>query len=194
MANRTVKDAVTVKGTNPQYLIEKIIRSRIYESKYWKEYCFALTGKSHCQSDSHSDWVSDCDCECECESLSQSQVSQSESHSVTLTQLHSQSITDSVTESVNGSVNHSHTHWLTWLWMIHGGLTQSSDWVTQSVTEYSSKLPRVTTKSSYDVMSQSVMLRVKQFSHSDSVLKCIDPSSEWVIDGTCNIPFTFFQG
>ena len=26
MANRTVKDAVTVKGTNPQYLVEKIIR------------------------------------------------------------------------------------------------------------------------------------------------------------------------
>lgn len=45
MANRTVKDAVTVKGTNPQYLIEKIIRSRIYESKYWKENCFALSGK-----------------------------------------------------------------------------------------------------------------------------------------------------
>ena len=28
MANRTVKDAHTVKGTNPQYLVEKIIRSR----------------------------------------------------------------------------------------------------------------------------------------------------------------------
>ena len=26
MANRTVKDAHTVKGTNPQYLVEKIIR------------------------------------------------------------------------------------------------------------------------------------------------------------------------
>ncbi|VDN59077.1 unnamed protein product [Dracunculus medinensis] len=45
MANRTVKDAVTVKGTNPQYLIEKIIRTRIYDSKYWKEECFALTGE-----------------------------------------------------------------------------------------------------------------------------------------------------
>lgn len=45
MANRTVKDAHTVHGTNPQYLVEKIIRSRIYESKYWKEHCFALTGK-----------------------------------------------------------------------------------------------------------------------------------------------------
>ena len=45
MANRTVKDAHSVKGTNPQYLVEKIIRSRIYESKYWKEECFALTGE-----------------------------------------------------------------------------------------------------------------------------------------------------
>jgi pre-mRNA-splicing factor 38A len=45
MANRTVKDATTVKGTNPQYLIEKIIRTRIYESKYWKEECFALSAE-----------------------------------------------------------------------------------------------------------------------------------------------------
>ena len=44
MANRTLKEAVSVKGTNPQYLIEKIIRTRIYDSKYWKEECFALTG------------------------------------------------------------------------------------------------------------------------------------------------------
>jgi len=45
MANRTVKDALTIKGTNPQYLVEKIIRSRIYDSKYWKENCFALTAE-----------------------------------------------------------------------------------------------------------------------------------------------------
>ncbi|NXJ23888.1 PR38A factor, partial [Dicrurus megarhynchus] len=44
-ANRTVKDAVTIKGTNPQYLVEKIIRTRIYDSKYWKEECFALTAE-----------------------------------------------------------------------------------------------------------------------------------------------------
>jgi pre-mRNA-splicing factor 38A len=45
MANRTVTDAKTVKGTNPQYLVEKIVRTRIYECKYWKEQCFALSGK-----------------------------------------------------------------------------------------------------------------------------------------------------
>merc|ERR1719208_62340 len=38
-------DAMSVKGTNPQYLVEKIIRSRIYDSKYWKENCFALTAE-----------------------------------------------------------------------------------------------------------------------------------------------------
>lgn len=43
MANRTDKGAHTVKGTNPQYLVEKIIRTRIYESRYWKEECFALS-------------------------------------------------------------------------------------------------------------------------------------------------------
>ncbi|XP_064605653.1 pre-mRNA-splicing factor 38A-like [Liolophura sinensis] len=45
MANRTVKDAHSVKGTNPQYLIEKITRTRIYECRYWKEECFALTAE-----------------------------------------------------------------------------------------------------------------------------------------------------
>ncbi|CAH0714902.1 unnamed protein product, partial [Brenthis ino] len=45
MANRTVKDAKSIRGTNPQYLIEKIIRSRIYDCKYWKEECFALTAE-----------------------------------------------------------------------------------------------------------------------------------------------------
>ena len=45
MAKRTVKDAQTIKGTNPQYLVEKIIRSRIYDCKYWKEECFALTSE-----------------------------------------------------------------------------------------------------------------------------------------------------
>ncbi|OAF69654.1 Pre-mRNA-splicing factor 38A [Intoshia linei] len=45
MSNRTVKDAVSIKSTNPQYLIEKIIRCRVYNSRYWKEDCFALTSE-----------------------------------------------------------------------------------------------------------------------------------------------------
>ena len=45
MANRTLKDAKSIKGTNPQYLVEKIIRTRIYDCQYWKEECFALTGE-----------------------------------------------------------------------------------------------------------------------------------------------------
>ncbi|KAF9158952.1 hypothetical protein DFQ26_007082 [Actinomortierella ambigua] len=43
MDNKTVSDAIAVHGTNPQFLIEKILRTRIYESKYWKEQCFGLT-------------------------------------------------------------------------------------------------------------------------------------------------------
>jgi len=43
MANRTAKDAHSIRGTNPQYLVEKIIRTRIYDSLYWKESCFALS-------------------------------------------------------------------------------------------------------------------------------------------------------
>uniref|UniRef100_A0A914HC58 Pre-mRNA-splicing factor 38 n=1 Tax=Globodera rostochiensis TaxID=31243 RepID=A0A914HC58_GLORO len=46
MANRTARDAHTVKGTNPQYLIEKIIRTRIYDSLYWKEQCFGLSAET----------------------------------------------------------------------------------------------------------------------------------------------------
>uniref|UniRef100_A0A8I5UHP6 Pre-mRNA-splicing factor 38B n=1 Tax=Pongo abelii TaxID=9601 RepID=A0A8I5UHP6_PONAB len=42
MANSTLKDEHSVRSTNPQYLVEKIIRTRIYESKYWKEECFGL--------------------------------------------------------------------------------------------------------------------------------------------------------
>ena len=52
MANRTVKDAVSIKGTNPQYLIEKIIRTRIYDARYWKEDCFGLTGRDLNHKDS----------------------------------------------------------------------------------------------------------------------------------------------
>ena len=44
MANRTQKDVQTIKGTNPQFLVEKIIRLRVYDCKYWKEECFGLTG------------------------------------------------------------------------------------------------------------------------------------------------------
>ncbi|NWT81442.1 PR38A factor, partial [Lanius ludovicianus] len=45
MANRTVKGAHGIHGTNLQYLVEKIIRTRIYESRYWKEECFGLTAE-----------------------------------------------------------------------------------------------------------------------------------------------------
>jgi len=46
MANRTDPTAISVHGTNPQNLIEKIMRNRIYASNYWKEHCFGLTAET----------------------------------------------------------------------------------------------------------------------------------------------------
>ncbi|KAJ8076831.1 hypothetical protein PM082_001254 [Marasmius tenuissimus] len=46
MANTTVRDAKSIHGQNPQYLVETVIRNRIYEANYWKEHCFALTAES----------------------------------------------------------------------------------------------------------------------------------------------------
>jgi len=46
MANTTVSGAQAIHGQNPQFLVETVIRNRIYESTYWKEHCFALTAES----------------------------------------------------------------------------------------------------------------------------------------------------
>jgi pre-mRNA-splicing factor 38A len=46
MANRTDAGAVSVHGTNPQYLVEKIVRLKIHASAYWKEHCYALTAET----------------------------------------------------------------------------------------------------------------------------------------------------
>ncbi|EJD06111.1 PRP38-domain-containing protein [Fomitiporia mediterranea MF3/22] len=46
MANTTIKGALAIHGQNPQFLVETVIRNRIYECQYWKERCFALTAES----------------------------------------------------------------------------------------------------------------------------------------------------
>ncbi|OCH95265.1 PRP38-domain-containing protein [Obba rivulosa] len=46
MANTTVRGAQAIHGQNPQYLVESVIRNRIYEAPYWKEHCFALTAET----------------------------------------------------------------------------------------------------------------------------------------------------
>jgi pre-mRNA-splicing factor 38A len=46
MANRTDRGARQIKGMNPQFLLETIIRNKIYGSIYWKEKCFALTANT----------------------------------------------------------------------------------------------------------------------------------------------------
>jgi pre-mRNA-splicing factor 38A len=43
MANRTDPLAAAVHGTDPQNLMEYIVRQKIYDTRYWKEECFGLT-------------------------------------------------------------------------------------------------------------------------------------------------------
>ncbi|OQS07344.1 pre-mRNA-splicing factor 38A [Thraustotheca clavata] len=44
--NATDAAAAHVHGVNPQHLVEKILRNRIYDCMYWKEQCFGLTEES----------------------------------------------------------------------------------------------------------------------------------------------------
>ncbi|KAH6918807.1 PRP38 family-domain-containing protein [Coprinopsis sp. MPI-PUGE-AT-0042] len=46
MANTTIQGAKAIHGQNPQFLVETVIRNRIYESLFWKEHCFALTAET----------------------------------------------------------------------------------------------------------------------------------------------------
>ena len=46
MANKTSRVAQFIHGTNPQFLVEKVIRFRVYDSAYWKEHCFGLTAET----------------------------------------------------------------------------------------------------------------------------------------------------
>lgn len=46
MANTTDPLAHSVHGTNPQNLVEKILRTRIYANQYWKEHCFGLNAET----------------------------------------------------------------------------------------------------------------------------------------------------
>lgn len=57
MANRTDTQADTVHGTNPQYLVDRIIRSKIYNDAYWKEFCFGLTTESLIDKAAELDYI-----------------------------------------------------------------------------------------------------------------------------------------
>lgn len=46
MANQTDPFAESIHGTNPQNLIEKITRLKVYNCNYWKEQCFGITSES----------------------------------------------------------------------------------------------------------------------------------------------------
>lgn len=57
MANRTDSSADTVHGANPQYLVDRIIRNKIYNDAYWKEFCFGLTTESLVDRASELDYI-----------------------------------------------------------------------------------------------------------------------------------------
>jgi pre-mRNA-splicing factor 38A len=46
MANRTDSGAKQIHGMNPQFVLETILRNKIYNTVYWKEKCFALTSET----------------------------------------------------------------------------------------------------------------------------------------------------
>lgn len=43
MANRTDTDTKFVRGTDPQRLVDKLTREKIYNSRFWKECCFGVS-------------------------------------------------------------------------------------------------------------------------------------------------------
>eukprot|EP00927_Polykrikos_kofoidii_P017833 TRINITY_DN18171_c0_g1_i1.p1 TRINITY_DN18171_c0_g1~~TRINITY_DN18171_c0_g1_i1.p1 ORF type:complete len:459 (-),score=96.22 TRINITY_DN18171_c0_g1_i1:551-1927(-) len=57
MANRTDTQAATVHGGNPQYLVDRIVRVKIYNDAYWKEFCFALTTETLIDRAAEIDYV-----------------------------------------------------------------------------------------------------------------------------------------
>jgi len=57
MANRTDTQADTVHGTNPQYLVDRIVRLKIHNDAYWKEFCFALTNETLIDQAAELDYV-----------------------------------------------------------------------------------------------------------------------------------------
>jgi len=57
MANRTDPHADTVHGQNPQFLVDRIIRVKIYNDAYWKEFCFGLTTESVIDQAAKLDYV-----------------------------------------------------------------------------------------------------------------------------------------
>ncbi|CAG7908324.1 hypothetical protein BRARA_D02479 [Brassica rapa] len=46
MANRTDPLAKNIRGTNPQNLVETIVRKKIHDHTFWKEQCFGLTAET----------------------------------------------------------------------------------------------------------------------------------------------------
>jgi pre-mRNA-splicing factor 38A len=46
MANKQMPGTATMHGTQAQFLLEKILRDKIYANRYWNEQCFGLSAET----------------------------------------------------------------------------------------------------------------------------------------------------
>jgi len=46
MVNRTDKEALTIRGSNPQYLVDYTVRKKVYDFLFWKENCFGISAET----------------------------------------------------------------------------------------------------------------------------------------------------
>ena len=60
MSNKTISGAKALHGRDPQLLLEKITRERIYASRYWKEQCFGLNAETLIDRAVQLKWAGGC--------------------------------------------------------------------------------------------------------------------------------------
>lgn len=60
MSNKTISGAKALHGQDPQQLLEKITRERIYANRYWKEQCFGLNAETVVDRAVQLRWVGGC--------------------------------------------------------------------------------------------------------------------------------------
>jgi pre-mRNA-splicing factor 38A len=60
MSNKTISGAKALHGRDPQLLLEKITRERIYASRFWKEQCFGMNAESLIDRAVQLKWAGGC--------------------------------------------------------------------------------------------------------------------------------------
>ncbi len=60
MSNKTISGAKALHGRDPQLLLEKITRERIYSSRFWKEQCFGVNAETLVDRAVQLKWAGGC--------------------------------------------------------------------------------------------------------------------------------------